>query len=1166
MRSVSSVAAIILASLLCLPAALADIVSTPAAPVVSPPLGTLVPPDNKADVKFIVKNMEQPRRAGPSGVPTPVDPIVQNGTTAAHSPDVIGINFDGVGVSNSAPPDTTGRIGKNHYVQWVNTQIAVYDKSGKLLYGPVKGNTLFQSLGGTCATHNDGDPLVQYDILADRWILTQFAVFATDGSFSHQCVAVSMTGDPLGSYYLYDFRTSTDADPALFVDYPHMGVWPDGYYVTTHQFGTSTSEQGLYVFDRQRMLAGLPATFQFHGFGESVPGALIYWGALPADLDSLTPPPAGSPEYILQHAGPDIDGTLGYGVHVWKVKTTWGAAPSLVVTGPVDASGAPFNGELCTAFLPITIATNTALGAGARPCVPQPMPAATDANGAPYTPVDYWLDGVSDRLMYRVAYRNFGDHESLVLNHTVNASAHQAGVRWYELRNPGTTPTIVQQSTWTGAAPNVDHRFMASAAMDNAGNMLVGYTKTSSTLFPEIDVAGRLASDPPGVLGPEILMKASAGTQIATGNRWGDYSTMTVDPFDGCTFWYTAEYLPGEGQFNWKTRIGTFRYSSCTAPAQGVINGVVTDCVTGAPVSNALVSVSNGFSGATDSNGRYSIIVPPGSYTVSASAPLRLCAPSASQSVTVAANGTASRNFCLTGSPKLTFASSTIDDSSASNNGAINRDECVKVAVSVANVGCAIATGVTATLTTSTPGVTVNQPKATYGTIARDGSKASTAPFSVSTSSADGFRCGVPIDFTLSIASDQGGSTTSFSVPTCPAAAITRTGAITADDAQQAARLGRNSVASSCASAKACPAALGTGNRSFDQYTFTNASDVTACVTVNVDADASCSGTNQILASAYLDSYDPQNLCANYLADAGQSPDAGFHSFSFEVPAGHNFVVVLSDVNEGGICPGYTVNVSGLVDNVTTGSGACPMPPTVNCLDDNDPQIAYANGWHLINDTKASGGHFRMQAGKTTGTSVSLGFNVPAGSTGAITYNYAKSASGGSADVYVDNAFRETISFVGTGATRDPSFGFSARYAGLGAGNHTIELRNTKGVAYVDGFCVESAVITSKPASGPGATTSSSATATPSEGLLQSVAVPPGVQSLSVYADNSLGAPMQIILLSPAGAVLGTTTSTGGIASFDVPVTDAGMYIVKTVNLAVGPVSIFTATTPQVAR
>lgn len=302
-------------------------------------------------------------------------------------------------------------------------------------------------------------------------------------------------------------------------------------------------------------------------------------------------------------------------------------------------------------------------------------------------------------------------------------------------------------------------------------------------------------------------MKASAGTQIGTGNRWGDYSTMTVDPFDGCTFWFTTEYLPGEGSFNWKTRIGTFRYSSCTAPAQGVIQGVVTDCVTGGPVANALVSVSNGFSGATDANGRYSIVVPLGSYAVSASAPLRNCAPSAAQSVTVAANGTASRNFCLTGSPKLAFASAAIDDSAASNNGAVNKDECVKLAVGVANAGCAIATGVNATPSTSTPGVTVTQPKATYGTINRDGSKASSAPFSFSTSTTDGFRCGLPIDFNLSIASDQGGATTSFSIPTCQAAAITKSGALAGTDTQQAARLGRNSVASSCASTKACPSA-----------------------------------------------------------------------------------------------------------------------------------------------------------------------------------------------------------------------------------------------------------------------------------------------------------------------------------------------------------------------
>src|SRR5207245_2680355 len=258
-----------------------------------------------------------PSKPRAAGAAVPVDPVVQ-AVDLAHSPDVLGVNFEGVGVLNSAPPDTNGRVGKNHFVQWVNTQIAVWDKSGTLLSGPIKGNTLFKTLGGTCATHNDGDPIAQYDILADRWILTQFAVAATDGSFSHQCVAVSMSGDPLGSYYLYDFRTSIN--DGEFVDYPHVGIWPDGYYTTTYQF--------------------------------------------------------------------EPDGSVGYGVHIWNITTTWGSSPSLSVSPITDVLVAPFNEELCTAFLGTTILL------GARPCIPQPPPAATTLD---------WLDGIPDRLMYRVA-------------------------------------------------------------------------------------------------------------------------------------------------------------------------------------------------------------------------------------------------------------------------------------------------------------------------------------------------------------------------------------------------------------------------------------------------------------------------------------------------------------------------------------------------------------------------------------------------------------------------------------------------------------------------------------------------------------------------------------------------------------------------------------------
>jgi Carboxypeptidase regulatory-like domain len=1130
-------------------------------PVVSPPLRSLGAAGDIADKPHLVPNFEVPRKTA-AGAAAPTDTVVQSALNPAHSPDVLGVNFDGVGVSNAAPPDTTGRVGRNHYVQWVNTKLAVWDKSGHLLFGPVKGNTLFQSLGGTCATHNDGDPVAEYDLLADRWMLTQFAVGAGDGSFSHQCVAVSVTGDPLGSYYLYDFRTSSAADPALFVDYPHVGVWPDGYYVTAHNFGSDGSfNQALFVLDRERMLAGLPATYQLHEFGASAPGgAFTYGGALPADLDSLTPPPAGAPAIVVQHGSPDTDGSLGYVVHVWKVKTTWGSNPSLVVTGPTDVSIAPFNGQLCTA----TVATYAALGA--RPCVPQPIPMAP-VGATPWTPADIWLDGVSDRLMYRVAYRNFGSYDSIVLNHTVNATGYLAGVRWYEIRNATSSPALYQQGTYIGATPDTLHRWMGSVAQDNSGNMLAGYTKSGPALLTEIDVAGRLANDPPGSLGPEIVMKGSGGSQILTGNRWGDYSTMTVDPLDGCTFWYTAEYVPSDGQFNWKTRIASFRYASCTAPPQGTISGVVTDCATGAPMSRALVSVSNGFSGATDANGRYTIVLPPGSYTVSASAPGRLCAASSSQSVAVSNGGTATKNFCLTGAPVFDFVSAAIDDSAASNNGVVNKDECVKLPVTIANDGCGVATSVTATLSTATPGVSVGQNKATLGTIARDARTTST-PFSFSTSSANGFQCGSPIDFMLSVASSQGASTLHFSVPTCAAASIAKAGAIDAGDPQQAARLGRDSSPSSCAVAKACPASLGTGTRSFDTYTFANTAGVAACVTVDVTADASCSGNNQIFSAAYLDSYDPQNLCTNYLADEGQSPDLGYNAYSFEVPAGRTFVVVVDAVSEGGVCAGYNVHVSGLVDNATSGNGACVAPPATNCLDDTDPQIGFGSGWHLVNDADASGGHFRMSARTDSGTAASLAFSIAGSGNGALVYSYAKSAKGGSADVYIDGAFRETISFLGTAPTRTPQLGVSARYAGLSAGAHTFELRNLRGgTAYVDGICIENGSSSAQPAAGPGATTSGSGNAGGGQSSSQSVAVPAGAQSLSILAEAPAGIPIQLVVLDPNGLTLATSApTTTGLATVDVPASQSGTYIVQTINLSLGPVALWTAATPLVSR
>src|SRR4029453_8588661 len=247
----------------------------------------------------------------------------------------IGQGFAGF-IVGSNPPDVNGRVGSTQYVQWNNTSFAVFNKTtGALEYGPAAGNTLFQALGGACASHNDGDPVVSYDILAGRWVLSQFVVAAGQTSYSHQCFAISATQDATGEDYVYAFLT----DATNFVDYPHTGMWPDGYYMSTHVFsvgpeGLPVAAPGafitgrLYVYERDKMIDGLPARMQSVDLGR-------VYGFLPADLDSLTPPAAGEAEFII---GPN--GVLTNLSLAFRVATTWGAAPALVVTqGTAIASG-----------------------------------------------------------------------------------------------------------------------------------------------------------------------------------------------------------------------------------------------------------------------------------------------------------------------------------------------------------------------------------------------------------------------------------------------------------------------------------------------------------------------------------------------------------------------------------------------------------------------------------------------------------------------------------------------------------------------------------------------------------------------------------------------------------------------------------------------------------
>src|SRR5947207_3071027 len=467
------------------------------------------------------------------------------------APSPAGTGFDGVGtgtagfVPSSNPPDVNGRVGATQFVQWNNTSFAVFDKAtGALQYGPAAGTTLFQALGGVCASHNDGDPVVSYDILAGRWVLSQFVVGGPSGSYSHQCVAVSTTSDATGDYYLYDFLT----DGTNFVDYPHTGIWPDGYYMTGHVFnaaGTSYLAGRVYVFERAQMIAGLPARQVSADLKKY--GNRIQYGFLPADLDSLTPPPAGEAAFVL---GPDPQFTNR--TDSTRVKVTWGATPTIALTSATISVG-------------ITSApcVNNSNG---RDCVPQPSPAV----GADY------LDNLSSHYMHRLAYRNFGGsplQESLVASATTAGSAStpaHGAIKWMEFRNAGSstaTPTVYQSGTFD---PTTDYRWMSSIAMDKDHNIALGYSKSSISVIPGIYITGRLGTDALNTMGAEATVTAGTGVQTTGGgNRWGDYSAMSLDPIDQCTFYYTNEYLKTNGAFNWSTRIATYPFPSCVNAAAG---------------------------------------------------------------------------------------------------------------------------------------------------------------------------------------------------------------------------------------------------------------------------------------------------------------------------------------------------------------------------------------------------------------------------------------------------------------------------------------------------------------------------------------------------------------------------------------------------------------------
>lgn len=444
----------------------------------------------------------------------------------------LGVQFDGqsAGSGSWVVPDTNGAIGPAQFVEWINTKLAVYDRAdGHLLLGPEKGNVLWQGFGGLCETNNNGDPIAQFDKQSSRWVLTQHAVGAA-GSPSYQCVAVSVSSDATGSYYRYAFQLPTGDFP----DYPKISTWPDAYYLTIDEFLQTNLkvEIGPYVcaLERAAMLQGLNASAQCFQLGPS------YLSLLPSDWDGAAAPPVGSPNYLL---------SLGNNaLNFWQFHVDFANPNNTVLLGPSQIPVVPFR----------------------RPC-------NTGAVCVPQQGTSQRLDSLGDRLMYRLAYRNFGDHESLVANHAVSPT-NGVGIRWYEIRSPGSGPVVYQQSTY---APDARYRWMASIAMDKKGNIGLGYSESSSSAYPSIRLSGRKANDPLGQMELETLVMPSSGSQTGS-YRWGDYSSLLVDPLDDCTFWFTGQYMLTTGDYNWKTHIVSFSFPGCpVSPARNHRSGPAFD-------------------------------------------------------------------------------------------------------------------------------------------------------------------------------------------------------------------------------------------------------------------------------------------------------------------------------------------------------------------------------------------------------------------------------------------------------------------------------------------------------------------------------------------------------------------------------------------------------------
>jgi hypothetical protein len=686
------------------------------------------------------------RLYGPNGPNRPDGAISQPapGQNTAGAPI---LNFDMISADEAAlaggrfaPPDTVADVGSNNQiVEAVNISWAVYRKDTGARIGAVQSfDSLFAPVGGTGAAWSD--PIVLFDPLADRWFILMWDTARDAGNRGNFFIAVSKTVDATGGYWLYRFPLF----PAADADYPHVGVWTDGYYMTTNNFFDSGAfAAGVTVFERAKMLVGdttaLALSANISGSG----------GMLPTDIDGLNLPPAGASELIMEFRADEDGGGEIDGLRAFRFVPDF-VTPANSILAQVNLGGP--NGDLPVAAFD-----------------PRSPISTTNTRGEVDQAMGEDLQSLSGRLMHRLAYRNIGGTtQSYVLNWTVNVSGvnpvsvatYQAGVRWTELRRDIATGllTVNQQGTLAhnpGTGAGGRENFMASIAQDAEGNIGLGYSAASQNdnLKATIGYTGRLTGDPLDTLpGAEqiALTQAQVGAQTGTGNRWGDYSSMSVDPADECTFWHANEYYSlSATSFDWATRMVSFKVNaSCVTPGKGTIVGVATNSTNGnAPLADVKVdAANNAYIRSTDAAGNYSMMVAPGTYAIRCS---KNTFSTVTGSVTVAAGQTATFNCALQGVPLIAQVpptESSVTAESCATDGRLDPNETVTVNLCVVNNGGAPTTNLIG-IVANTGGVTNVSGPQSYGAVAVGATVCRTFTFRVNPALA----CGANVVVSLSL-------------------------------------------------------------------------------------------------------------------------------------------------------------------------------------------------------------------------------------------------------------------------------------------------------------------------------------------------------------------------------------------------------------------------------